>query len=660
MVPPNRCLLVMPIVLAIASAGTAAAQDPGPSVVSLDSLLDTRISTAAKYSQRVSEVAGSVTIVTSDDIERYGYRTLDQVLATVPGFYVSNDRNYSYIGTRGFSRPTDYNNRLLLLVNGNEVNEGVFGAAPMGSELAIPLEAIERIEIVRGPGSALYGTGAMFGVINLITRPPSTIDGGDLVVDAGSFGRRGARAVLGRRFDNGLGVMVSGLLDRTDGQDLFYQEFKTPATHEGVAHNLDWERRSAILGSISYSDFRLHGRFGGRRKAVPTASYGTAFDTPGAETWDAYSYLELDFDRQLNAKTWLSTRAYYNHYMYEAGFPFSDSAGGVTLSTEGSDNKIVGGEAALRFDLTSANRLTIGSELRKSLEGRYFVPRDTRDETNINGPFRVLSGYLQDEHDFSPAFSLVGGVRYDASSVSENSFSPRAAALVRPAPGTTLKLLYGQAFRAPSVYEASASSGLLRNPGLKAERSRTLELVWQQHLAPGVLLSSSLFQYRMRQLIDLTLDSASGLYQYRNVATAKSAGLETGLDARLGNNFSGFASYTYQRTVDQDQVRLTNSPAHLLKAGFSGGLTDWLRAGFVGRFESSRRTVQDTSTDPSLVVDLNLGLTHRVSTFQSFEVMARVNNVFNTRYATPGGIEHQQAAILQDGRNVSVELRYEL
>lgn len=658
MVLLNRWLLAFSTALTIASAATA--QGPRPSVVSLDSLLETRVSTAAKYSQRVGEVAGSVTIVTSDDIERYGYRTLDQVLATVPGFYVSNDRNYSYIGTRGFSRPTDYNNRLLLLVDGNEANEGVFGAAPMGSELAIPLEAIERIEIVRGPGSALYGTGAMFGVINLITRPPSTIDGAEVVVDGGSFGRRGARAVLGRRFGNGLGVAVSGLLDRTDGQDLFYPEFKAPTTHQGVAHNLDWERRSALLGSISFSDFRLHGRYGARRKAIPTASFGMAFNARGAETWDAYSFVELDFDRQLNARTWLTSRAYYNHYMYEAGFPLADSTGTVALLTEGTDNKIVGGEAALRFDLASANRLTIGAELRESLEGRYFVPRDTRDQTNINGPFRVLSGYIQDEHDFSQQLSLLAGVRYDASSVTENTFSPRAGVLARPVAGTTLKLLYGQAFRAPSVYEASASSGLLRNTGLKPERSRTLELVWQQHLTAAVLLSSSLFQYRMRDLIDLTLDSASGLLQYRNVATAKSAGLETGIDARFGNGVSGFLNYTYQRTVDQDHVRLTNSPAHLLKAGVSAGVTGWLRGGLVGRFESSRRTVQDSSTDPSLVVDLNLGITHRVSPLQSLEVMGRVNNLFDTRYSTPGGIEHQQAEIRQDGRNVSVELRYEL
>lgn len=86
--------------------------------IPLDSLLNMRISTASKYNQTMNEAPASVTIITSEDIERYGYRTLEDVFAGVRGFYISNDRNYSYVGVRGFGRPTDYNNRILLLIDG--------------------------------------------------------------------------------------------------------------------------------------------------------------------------------------------------------------------------------------------------------------------------------------------------------------------------------------------------------------------------------------------------------------------------------------------------------------------------------------------------------------------------------------------------------------
>lgn len=154
----------------------------------LDSLLSIKISTAAKYEQTTREAPASVTLITSEDIERYGYHTLVDVFRHIRGFYISDDRNYSYLGTRGFSRPTDYNNRMLLLVNGHSINETIFGSAPMGTDFGIDLGSVERIEIVRGPGSALYGTGAMFTVINIMTKSGATIDGFHLSAETGSYG----------------------------------------------------------------------------------------------------------------------------------------------------------------------------------------------------------------------------------------------------------------------------------------------------------------------------------------------------------------------------------------------------------------------------------------------------------------------------------------
>jgi len=157
--------------VALAVPALLSAQQTGRATdVSLDSLLNTRISAASKYAQTSAEAPASVTIITSDDIRNHGYRDLQEVLETVRGFYVSNDRNYPYLGVRGFSRPTDYNNRVLLLIDGNTMNEQVWGGTPIGSDLPINLDAVERIEVVRGPGSVLYGTSAMFGIINIVTK----------------------------------------------------------------------------------------------------------------------------------------------------------------------------------------------------------------------------------------------------------------------------------------------------------------------------------------------------------------------------------------------------------------------------------------------------------------------------------------------------------
>ena len=189
----------------------ALCQDKGQDIsnLSLDSLLNVKISTASKYEQRTSEAPSAVSVIYSNDIEKFGYKTLNEVLNGIGGFYISYDRNYSYVGVRGFSRPTDYNDRILLLVNNHPMNENIFGASPMGTDLGLSLSSIDRIEVVRGPGSALYGTGAMFAVINIITKSGKNFDRYSLSLGGGSLGRYSGTFNFGKEIANNLDVFVS-------------------------------------------------------------------------------------------------------------------------------------------------------------------------------------------------------------------------------------------------------------------------------------------------------------------------------------------------------------------------------------------------------------------------------------------------------------------
>src|SRR5258708_17332257 len=133
----------------------------------LDALLNTRISTAAKYEQRVTDVPASVTVITAEEIARNGWHTLAEALAFVPGVTLTYDRAYTYLGLRGVGLPGDYNNRFLILLNGEPMLDGVAGAIDTGTALGVALSTLARIEFVRGPGSVLYGSGAKFRLINL-------------------------------------------------------------------------------------------------------------------------------------------------------------------------------------------------------------------------------------------------------------------------------------------------------------------------------------------------------------------------------------------------------------------------------------------------------------------------------------------------------------
>ncbi len=158
---------------------------------------------ASKFEQKVTQAPSSVSIVTSQDIKKNGYRTLADILRSVSGFYVTYDRNYNYIGVRGFGRPGDYNTRVLLLIDGHRTNDNIYNQAAIGTEAILDVDLIDRVEIIRGPGSSLYGSNAFFGVINIITRRGRDLKGTEVSGEAGSFNTYKGRLSYGNRYQNG-------------------------------------------------------------------------------------------------------------------------------------------------------------------------------------------------------------------------------------------------------------------------------------------------------------------------------------------------------------------------------------------------------------------------------------------------------------------------
>ena len=125
---------------------------------------------ASRHEQKSSEAPASVTIVTSEEIRRYGWRTMLDILRSIRGFYASYDRNYSSIGVRGILRPGDYNTRILVLVDGHRVNDMLYGQSGLTYDFPIDVDLIDRVEVVRGPSSSLYGSNAFLAVVNVTTR----------------------------------------------------------------------------------------------------------------------------------------------------------------------------------------------------------------------------------------------------------------------------------------------------------------------------------------------------------------------------------------------------------------------------------------------------------------------------------------------------------
>ena len=621
--------------------------------VSLDSLLNTRISTAAKYAQKTSEAAASITIITSDDIKRYGYQTLEDVFKSVRGFYVTNDRNYTYLGVRGFSRPTDYNDRILLLINGHTVNEDVYGSALIGTEFGLDLDIIERIEIVRGPGSALYGTGAMFAVVNIITKQGNMVDGFKPCALAGSYGKLQGAAMFGKEFSSGVDIFISGQLADIKGQNLYFPEYNSSSTNYGIAENLDWDKYYGILTTIGYKDFDIQGIFTSRKKGIPTGAFEIIFNHDSTWTLDERSFVQFKFARRLNANLNFLLRGYFDWYHYKGAYPYD------ILSFDESYSNWLGSETQFLWDIASNNRLAVGLEYQNHLRADYRLWDAETTYFDQSFPFNLISSYLQDEYQLLTNLSVNLGIRYDKYSTVGSSFTPRGAIVYNPLKSTTLKLLYGQAFRAPNVYEANYEdplAGFKSNPNLKPEKIRTYEIVWEQRFCDELFGTVSFYDLGMKDLIDQAIDSVDSLTQFQNLGKVSAIGLEFELKTQLKNGTRGYVNYAFQNAKDDNTLeKLTNSPSHAAKFGFVYPLFKYFLAAAEMQYETERITVYRTKTDSYFLINMNLSTTQL---FNHLRISFLVRNLLNTTYKLPGGFEHRMPAIAQNGRNFGAKVEF--
>src|ERR1035437_10373179 len=284
--------------------------EPDLSEASLEQLGNIEVYSASMHLQPSGDAPSSVTVITADEIKDHGYRTLADILRTVRSFFVTYDRNYSSLGVRGFARPGDFNTRILLLVDGHRLNDNIYDEAMIGTEFPVDVDLIQRIEIVRGPVSSLYGSNALFAVINIVTKHARDLSGLELSAEAASYNTYKGSISYGRVLPQ-LEFLVSGSFYGSRGQNqLFYPEFDTPQTNNGIASHADDDQLGTALATISSHGFTLQGVYGTREKGIPTGAYGAIFDNNGTRTTDTHGYLDLRYERMFGSWVTLA-RAFY-------------------------------------------------------------------------------------------------------------------------------------------------------------------------------------------------------------------------------------------------------------------------------------------------------------------------------------------------------------
>lgn len=632
----------------------------------LEQLMQIEVTTASRYTQTALEAPAMVSVVTAEDILLFGYRTLAEVLAGMRGLYVSYDRSYHYLGNRGFATPGDYNTRVLLLVNGVRFNDNLYDQASIGTDFPLDLDLIDRVEFVPGPGSAVYGANAFFGVLNVITRDGRQMAGPQVSVEAGSQGSSKGRFSVGTVDAHGGDWLFSLTRSNRRGADQYYAAFDAPETHHGVAQRLDFDRSTQLFARMRNDGLALTLAHGERTKGTPTAAFSQAFNDPRSRLIDTTTRVGAEVTRQLQPTLAFTGRLHAGRYRFDGDYVYDYPP--ITVNRDIGVGQWWGADLQWVSTAIARHKLAWGVEYR----------RDTRIQQlnfDVEPPAQYLDSrrhgsavglYVQDEFALAPTLTLHTGVRWGRQSGSAGSFNPRLGLVYWWDASTAVKLLHGTAYRPPNAYErdylVDLPGGIVTTTtALRSEKVRTTELAIEHAPAGGTRMLLTAFRSKVSGLVSLGDAGVPERLVFSNAQGVQVHGIEAEVEQRWQRGARLRVAYGWQRARDAASPQpLTNSPRQLLKVQWSDVLAlGSLDVGKPGHYAVEAVGVGARSTRaharlPGYILT-NLVYSKR---FAAVDVSVGVYNLFNHRYADPASYEIREDAIPQDGRTYRVKLTY--
>lgn len=615
----------------------------------LEQLLELEVSAASKLPLRQSESPVSATVITAAQIRALGYRSLSDVLRSVRGVLVSSDRTYSYLGVRGYAAAGDYNTRILLLIDGNRVNDTVYDQAFIGSEFPIDLDLVERVEFVPGQGSAVHGPNALFGVVNVVTRAPG--GDGELAASVGGGRSRQLRLTQSWSAPSGGTLLASATVRRADGRDIYFPALDQPPGSDGVSRDTDHERAEQLF--LKYEHGRLLATLihADRTKGL-SGEQGVVFSDSRNQYRDRETLFSLCWTQPLGTQDQWRTRVYGGIYDFEGDYVFDYPP--VTRNRDIGTSRWWGLESqwtTLRF---TGHKLVAGLDLQtsphrdQSNRDLGSVPTSYLDDRRDG---RRYSVYAEDHWALHPLLSLSAGLRHDRVDDAAGRFSHRLALVAEPLAALTLKAVRSSAFRQPNAYEAyydlGPVGGYKGNPSLDPERVRGTELTAEYRSSAETRWVLTAFDNRARGLLVQAVDPVDDLLVFRNAMTQRTRGWEA----------------EYQRSaLDGRELRLNYSHQHSDIVADVGGRSPHQMAKAMGVLPLGRGW---TLGAEGVAISRRLGVAGHVLVnatlshagwYPGLRVAVSVDDVFDRRPGDIGNGSVLQSAARQDGRNLRLKV----
>ena len=615
--------------------------------LSMEDLMATKVTISTSTRQSLSKAPSVVSVITAEDIRATGTTNLMEILQSVPGIYIKTNLFglKPLITFRGASGAN-----VLLMVNGSAAKDLVW--SPSIFWKGVPANMIDRIEIIRGPGSALFGSDASAGAINVITKTAGPIDKSEAGVRVGSFDSQSGWIQQGARWDE-VDIAFTADVSHTDGHNPFIARARSNTA--GNAH-YGWNNTDLHL-SIGKGHWRLLADHT-RHDSVEIGLTGSAVLDPLTRGNDRQTALTLVYENPEFSRDWgLNAELRYRDIGYSSGNGFWEGiAGVVNLNQMDSSERRVNFETSATYGGFRNHLLRMGGGFQ--IQDLYIFKQYWDGVARpLDAPQKRRTNYffLQDIWSLSKDWEFTGGLRYDRYSDFGGTLNPRVALVWQATDQLTAKIMYGQAFRAPSYLELYMTTGANPpNANLKPECSRTWETSFSYVPTRDLRLSLNIYDFERKHVIAPEATTPFKFQNYERFAT-RGVELEAQWQASPRLRVSGNLSHMRNEDVTSPlrDVSIPMTHAYLRADwAFQPGWNWNLQATW---FDSRPLPSGDTRAPLGAVALADT--TIRYSNGRQWEFAASIRNLFDEDVR-----EYSSRTLWNNiplpGRNIYGELRY--
>lgn len=634
------------------------------------------VSTATKTKERISKSGSSVSIITQDELRKMGARNLMDALKRLPGFRVhTTNIGIPALEVRGVM--TSDSEKVLFQINGHSINNNLINGSAVWSHAAFNIDNIKRVEVIRGPGSALHGTDAFVAIINIITNTADDLNGLQISLGTESNAGRSLNIQNGSqagklKYAFNVNVSESNGFDERVERDAFGYSGRT----------LDWEKYYDFSFNASYAEFQLQGKYHIRQNG-PFIGIGSTLNDESEQEYIEY-FLDLSYQKTISNHFSFTARAYLDQFEANNFWEiFSENHPGLgngafpegLLGSPLAKNQKTGGELQFEVQLTKSNKLLTGLHFEHQTQfdvehftnfnPNTFAPEPSYSNNsaqwNWNGRHNrdISAVYIQDIWDINDRLRLINGARLDHYSDFGTDINPRSSLTWEFVDDYNLGLAYGTAFRAPSfanLYNINNPS-ITGNPSLEPEEIETFEISLSGQINKRNSFKVTSFRHHIRNLIESKPTGSLSVYQ--NSTKHSVDGLELELSSRLQDGSSIDFNYTYQYPINESLDQLSaNIPLHKANLAFNYRHSRLINAYIALNYRGElSRNASDSRDDisPRTTVDTALNWKNEQ---ESIELIASIYNLFNDQ--TKDASDGVQSDLPVEDRYIALKLIYSL